>query len=122
MTTPDIFDEWKKEHPEDQPDIYGPARLHGFGSWAQPGDIVEVIRGKNFPIGMKFIVNDYTTLRFWGGSWHWHRNGDVFLKFIDEGRPATIRGDYCKIIAVHEDRENNPLYADVHEVELVGVQ
>ena len=115
-----LFEDWKKENP-DGADIYGPARLHGFGDWAQVGDIVEVIRGKNYPVGMKFIVNDYITLRFWGGAWHWHRNGDVFLKFIDEGRPAMIKGDYCKIIAIHEDRENNPLYADVHEVEIVGV-
>lgn len=116
-----LFEEWKKENPRDR-NIYGPARLHGFGDWAQPGDVVEVIRGKNYPIGMKFIVNDYTTLRFWAGRWHYHRDGDVFLKFVDEGRPAMIKADYCKIIGIHEQRENNPLYADVHSVEIMGVE
>lgn len=82
---------------------------------------MEVVRGKKVPIGTKFIVNDCVTLRFWGGQWHYHRDGDTFLKFIDEGRPMTIQGDYCKIIAVWENREDNPLYSDVHEVEIMGV-
>lgn len=117
-----LFDDWFNAHP-DASDRFYSGRINGIGSWAQPGDIVEVIRGKNFPIGMKFIVVDYVPLRFWGGSWHWHRDGDIFLKFIDEGfKPAMIRGDYCKIIAVREERENNPLYSDVHDVEIMGVK
>ena len=118
-----LWDDWVNEHPEDNPDTWGPGRLHGFGSWAREGDIVEVIRGKNFPVGMKFVVNRTVPLRFWAGSWHWHKDGDIFLEFIDEGfKPAIIRGDYCKIIALTSDRKDNPLYADVHDVEIMGVK
>ena len=94
-------------------------RLGESGWYAQKGDIVKVVRGRKFPIGMKFVVDDYNTERFWAGSWHYHPSGDVFLYFYDEGfKQCRIDASYTVIVAMSEDRKDNPEYKNVHDVEV----
>lgn len=94
-------------------------RLGETGWWSKVGDIVEVTGGKKYPLGMKFVVADRNTERFWGGRWHYHPNGNVFLYFYDEGfKLCRIDAGYVKIVALKEDRRNNPEYKNVHDVEV----
>ena len=95
-------------------------RIGETGGWAEEGDIVEVVSGRKFPIGMKMVVAKVTNLRFWGGQWHYHNNGTPFVFFYDEGlKLESIKGSYVKIVALSEHRDRfKDEYANVHEMEL----
>ena len=95
-------------------------RIGESGKFAEIGDIVEVVKGKKFPIGMKFVVADVVPLRFYGGQYHYHKDGDIFLYFYDEGfKYERIDSYNTVIVAKTESREDNPEYDQVHLCEVM---
>ena len=75
------------------------------------GCIAEVIKGRKFPIGMKFAVTGFYTRYYPNGT-------KCYLEFYDEGfRKTFIDGENVRIVAY--DREENPVeYKNVHNVEV----
>lgn len=75
------------------------------------GCIAEVVKGRKFPIGMKFAVSGFYTKNTPVGT-------KCYLEFYDVGfRKVSIDGENVKIVAY--DREDNPEeYRNVHNVEV----
>lgn len=91
-------------------------RIGKNGEYAKLGDIVEIVGGKKFPIGMKVPV---------AGFWAWEKYvsgsfvayGEHHIEFYDEGfKVARIPSKYVRIVAEVEDRLDNPEYKNVHDV------
>ncbi len=79
------------------------------GWYAHRGDIVEVIKGKKYPIGMKMAVIDCKEVRF--GS---HMTLQII--FGSEKGIERIDADNVKIIAIRGGSKNQEQYNDVHDI------
>lgn len=77
------------------------------------GSIAEVVKGKKFPIGMKFVIAGFHTKKVN------YYDTKCYIEFYDEGfKKVTIDGENVRIVAY--DREDNPEeYKNVHYVEKV---
>ena len=75
------------------------------------GCIAEVVKGRKFPIGMKFVITGFYTKNL-------PHDVKCYLEFYDEGfKKVSIDGENVKIVAHH--REDNPEeYKNVHYVEV----
>ena len=99
----------------------------GKNGWvAEEGDVVEVVKGRKFPIGMKFVVAENKLhYRYYNGSiigeqYNLYSNTEylMFYDMTDRGiKEQYINAENVKIIAKNEDREN-PEYKSVHNVEI----
>ena len=93
-------------------------RIGEDGYYAQIGDIVEVVKGRKFPIGMKMVVAG----RYSGYPKYVSSSFVAFaedrIMFYDEGfKQAFISIKNVRIIATgHEGDE----YKNVHEVEVLA--
>ena len=83
------------------------------GYYAEPGDIVEVVKGRKYPIGMKMAVvcvrnyaNDY--------SRGWKPRDELF--FGSENGYEAIAPENVRIIAIKGGSQNQEEYSDVHEL------
>ena len=76
------------------------------------GSIAEVIAGKKFPVGMKFVITGFYTKKVN------YQETKCYLEFYDEGfKKVNIDGENVRIVAY--DREDNPEeYKNVHNVEV----
>lgn len=104
----------------------GQDRLGKSGRFAEVGDIVEVVKGRKFPIGMKMVVAGFDAWCKYSYGFdgpHWGRAfqafGDKQILFYGEGfKKYNINADNVEIVAIHEDKDWNPEYRNVHEVEV----
>ena len=82
------------------------------GYYPYKGSIAEVVKGRKFPIGMKFAIADFYTTSI-------HYQTKCYIEFYDEGfKKVRIDGENVRIVAY--DREDNPEeYKNVHYVEKV---
>lgn len=98
-------------------------RIGKDGYFAEVGDIVEVVKGRKFPVGMKMVVagTGYAYRYYDGsivGSTH-DSYGKEHIMFYDEpNKKAYIDIENVRIIAKNEDREDNPEYRNVHSIEV----
>lgn len=87
--------------------------LSGYN--AEIGDVVEVVKGRKYPVGMKMVVCGF---QVWKPEYK--SRGTVpgrQIVFGGEGKLETISEDNVKIIAQTEDR-TNPEYRNVHKIEV----
>ena len=77
------------------------------------GSIAEVVKGRKFPLGMKFVIVGFYTKKVN------YYDTKCYIEFYDEGfKKVTIDGENVRIVAY--DREDNPEeYKNVHYVEKV---
>lgn len=101
-------------------------RIGKNGWFAEEGDVVEVVKGRKFPIGMKFVVAENKLhYRVYNGSIIGQHNlysrSNEYLMFYDMTdrgiKEQYINADNVVIIAQDEDRKN-PEYKNVHSVEV----
>ena len=94
-------------------------RVGKSGIFAERGDIVEVVKGRKYPIGMRFVVADKSSYCKYQNIYNGFRAyADEQLVFYDEGfRKSYINSDNVVIVAQNEDREN-PEYDNVHMIEV----
>ena len=84
-------------------------RIGKEGYLAHKGDIVEVFKGRKYPIGMRMVVADIVPVSDWWGRFM--RND---IEFVGEGFEIEhIDAHHTKIIAQIEDRDENPMYGNV---------
>lgn len=92
-------------------------RIGESGRYAEIGDIVEVVKGRKFPIGMRMVVSGiqdgYCYWESSHGRYACACNGHEIV-FVDEGFVFnSVHEDNVKIIAVREEKDKDPLYANV---------
>ena len=91
-------------------------RIGLCGAYAEVGDIVEVVKGRKFPIGMKMVVTNRACFNYNGYPGY---RDDYKIEFYDEGFKKQYISEYnVKIIAQHESKKDNPEYVNVHRVEV----
>ena len=84
--------------------------VSGQDGWsAEKGDIVEVVKGTKFPIGMKMSVIDFESTNYKG-----HKM--LYITFGSEKGIEKIAADNVKIIAIKGGSRNQEQYNDVHNV------
>ena len=95
------------------------SRIGKDGHWAKVGDIVEVVKGRKYPIGLRMVVADFQDgYCYWqsapnSGRYACACNGREIV-FVDEGFTfGNINDRNVKIVAVTEDRDTDPAYANV---------
>lgn len=95
-------------------------RLGMDGEYAEIGDIVEVVKGRKYPIGMKMVVNGFDAWCKYASTSgrSFQAWGDKQIVFGGEGKLESINAHNVKIIAKTEDRNGNPLYRNVHAIEM----
>ena len=94
-------------------------RLGKGGIYAEVGDIVEVVKGRKYPIGMRMVVDGFDAwCKYASRDGRFCAYGDKQIVFGGEGKMESINADNVKIIAQTEDRKDNPLYKNVHNIEL----
>ena len=99
-------------------------RIGKSGLYAEIGDVVEVVKGRKYPVGMKMVVCDFTAwCKYDTDNFLYHSGrsfqayGDKQIVFGGEGKMEKINADNVKIIALTEDR-SNPEYRNVHKIEV----
>ena len=95
-------------------------RIGMDGTCAEVGDIVEVVKGRKYPVGMRMVVNGFDAwCKYASTSGRSFRAyGDTMIVFGGEGKMESINAKNVKIIAQNETRLNNPLYKNVHNIEI----
>lgn len=93
-------------------------RIGESGYYAEIGDIVEVVKGRKFPIGMKMVVAGvYNGYPKYVSPTYTAFAEDVIM-FYDEGfKKAYISIDNVRIIATEHEGDE---YKNVHEVEVLA--
>ena len=74
-------------------------RIGECGLLAEVGDIVEVVKGRKYPIGMRMVVNGFYSYRYHNGY-----GVDPQIVFGGEGKLEKINAENVKIIAKTEER------------------
>ena len=83
------------------------------GCYAEEGDIVEVVKGRKFPKGMKMAV---VRIRDGYFSNTYRHHVDMCLVFGSENGYETIDPCNVKIIAIRGGKHNQEEYNDVHDL------
>lgn len=92
-------------------------RVGKCGMFAEVGDIVQVVKGRKYEKGLKFVVDDFASFNY-NGYPGWH--DDLRIVFYDYNGKNYIDPMNVEIVAKNEDREFNPEYANVHSVEVLA--
>ena len=96
--------------PEDVRALVREKKVFGESGWfAETGDIVEVIKGKKYPVGMKMAVIDFKEVRYNGYL-------TLYITFGSEKGIERIDADNVKIIAIRGGSKNQEQYKDVHDI------
>ena len=90
-------------------------RVGKDGYVAEVGDVVQVVKGRKYPIGMKFVVADAGWFNFNGYPGY---HDDWLLIFYDCDGRNVISPANVVIVAQKENRKNDPEYKNVHNVEI----
>lgn len=85
------------------------------GYSAEVGDIVKVVKGRKYPIGMKMVVAD-AGWRNYNGYPGYH--DEWMLEFYDCNGINVISPANVVIVAQKENRKSDPEYRDVHRIEV----
>lgn len=94
-------------------------RIGKNGIFAEVGDVVKVVKGRKYPIGMKMVVNGFDAWCKYASTSgrSFQAWGDKQIVFGGEGKMESIRAENVVIVAQTEDR-SSPEYRNVHTIEM----
>lgn len=92
------------------------SRLGKSGGYAKKGDMVMVVKGRKYPIGMRMVVDGFDAYcKYTSYDGRFSAYGQKQIVFGGEGKMESISADNVIIIAT--DRQD-PAYNNVHSIEL----